>query len=154
MTPGETAKLKQLASAYKQKIQDKRARDAEDLKALNLVKSEGPAVWAEMRQKIKQSVDMLNCEIGDTAISWDDPHSDRIVMTRAEGSIRLEGGFDLAAHAAFFRCPQAAIDMRLVLVVDGGKVEFAPVDQNMMISGVVPRPEDVAYGLVRDLLNC
>jgi hypothetical protein len=155
MTPEEKERLKQLALDYRQKIQDKRAREADDLKTINLLKSEGPTAWAEMHEKIGQSVDMLNREIGDRAISWDyDAHSDRIVMTRAEGTIRLEGGFDLATYAAFFRCPQAGIDMRLVLIVDGGKVRFTPVDENMMRSGVVPRPEDVAYGLVRDLLNC
>jgi hypothetical protein len=153
MTPEETAKLKQLALAYKQKIQEKRARDADDLKTLNLIKNEGPMVWAEMRHKIKQSVDMLNCEIGGMALSWDDPHSDRIIMTRVEGTIRLEGGFDFAAYTAFFRSLEAGIDMRLLLIVDGGKVKFAPVDQDMKISGVITKPEDIAYSLVRDLLN-
>ena len=154
MTPEQMAKLKQLALDYKQKIQDKRARDADDLKTLNLVMRNGPLVWAGLLQEIKQSVDVLNSEIGGRALSCDDPHSDQVAVTRAEGSIRLEGGFDLAAHTAFFRCPEAGIDMRLALIVGGGKVEFALVDQNMEISGVIPRPEDVAYGLVYDLLNC
>lgn len=154
MTPEETERLKRLALDYKRKIEDKRAREADDLKTLNLVKSEGPTAWAELRRTIKHSVDLLNREIDGKAISWDDTHSDQMVMTRTEGGIRLEGGFDLELYAAFFRCPEAKLNIRLVLIVDGGKVEFAPVDENMMLSGVVSKPEDFAYGLVSDLLNC
>lgn len=154
MTQEETERLKQLASEYKRKIEDKRTREADDLETLNFVKSEGPAAWAELRRTIKNSVDILNREIDGKTISWDEPNSDHIAITRVEGNIRLEGGFDIELHAAFFRCPEAKIDMRLVLVVDRDKVEFAPVDSSMTITGVIPRPEDVAYGLVRDLLNC
>ncbi len=152
MTLEASGRLRQLAADYKWKIEDKRAREADDIRTLGLVKSEGPNTWAEMRQMVKQSVDALNREIGGTAISWDDLHPDRIVMTRTEDAICLEGGFDLAAHAAFFRCPQAKMDIRLALVVDGGKVRFSPVDSTQRISGILPKPEDFAYELVRDFL--
>jgi len=152
MTPEQSGRLRQLATDYKQKIEHKRAREADDAKTLGLVKTEGPNTWAELRQMVKQSVDALNREIGGTAVSWDDLHSDRIVITRTEDAIRLEGGFDLAAYSAFFRCPPAKIDIRLALIVDGGKVKFSPVDSTQQVSGIVPKPEDFAYELVRDFL--
>jgi len=152
MTDGYAEEIKSLASMYKSKTEQKSvdaARQIEDQKTIQL---EAPKLWAKLRQHIKDNVDGFNRELGRTAISWDDIHSDRVAMTRVDDGLKLEGGFDASISTAFFRCLPAKIDLTLTTTVQFGIVEFAVIDRNTTTIHVNKLP-DISNGLLRDFVT-
>jgi len=148
---GYAEEIKALALMYKEKTEQKSvdaARQIEDQKTIRL---EAPNLWAKLRQQIKDNVDGFNREVGRTAISWDDIHSDRIAMTRVDDGLKLEGGFDASISTAWFRCQPAKIELSLTTTVQFGIVEFAVIDSKTSAIRV-NKTEDVANGLLRDFV--
>jgi len=144
--------IKNLARQYKEKLKQKELEMLAFTEERRLLKDLGGKRWAELRQLIKSKVDEFNAEMEQPAISWDDNHSDRISMTRRADGVKLEAGYDSLATTAFFRCPQAAIDVSLTQVVRGNDVVFVAINPQTKIE-FVNDPESVAYGLMRDFLS-
>jgi hypothetical protein len=151
MTDGYADEIKALASIYKKKTEQTSADTARQIEDQKTIQLEAPKLWAKLRQQIKDNVDGFNLELGRTAISWDDIHSDRIAMTRVDDGLKLEGGFDASISTAFFRCLPAKIDLTLTTTVQFGIVEFAVIDRNTTPIHVKMEP-DVANGLLRDFV--
>jgi hypothetical protein len=140
-----------LAEEYKSKIQQKELDKAAFTEEQRLLRTLGPKRWAEMRQLIKEQVDQLNVEMGHEAISWDDPHSYRISITRKGDGAKLEGGYEEQKKLAYFKSPKTAINLQLTQVVRQNDVVFMTANPNTKAE-FVNTAYDIAYGLVRDFL--
>jgi hypothetical protein len=134
------------------KLQQKELEKVSFTEEQRLLRTLGPKRWAEMRQLIKEQVDQFNVEIGHEAISWDDPHSHRISITRKEDGAKLEGGYEESTKVAYFKSPKTAIDLQLTQVVRQNDVVFVTANPNTKAE-FVNTAYDIAYGLVRDFLS-
>jgi len=141
--------MKDIAREYKDKLEQKKLNKTVFVEEQRLLSTLGPKRWAELRQLIKERLDGFNAEMGYEAISWDDPHSDRISMTRKDDGIKLEGGYDEPIKTAFFRSKALEVDVVLTQVVQGNDVVFV----NTKVSPFVIAPQEIAYNLIRDFLS-
>jgi hypothetical protein len=118
-----------------------------------LLASEGPKWWQELRQLIKEKRDLFNAEVKREALSWNNVHSDRISMTRVNDGVHLEVEFDESTRAARFQCARAKSDLTLSLAVVGGQVEFVKFDSSTGTQHL-NKTHDIAYELLRQFLCC
>jgi hypothetical protein len=144
--------MKNLAEEYKSKIQQKELDKAAFTEEQRLLRTLGPERWAEMRKLIKEQVDQFNVEMGHEAISWNDPHSYRISITRKKDGAKLEGGYEEPTKVAFFKSPKTAINLQLAQVVRQNDVVFVAINPNTKAE-IMNTAYDVAYGLIRDFLS-
>ncbi len=151
MTPEEVEGFKEMAREYESVLKDKWAKSALERQNQQLIYSDGPKKWAELRQRMKDAVDLINRESSPPTISWDDSHSDRIEMTRIEDGRKFEGGFDSVAKVAFFYCRPAQINLKLHFFVDAGQLEFVVWDQEARAT-YINKLHDLAYLLLRYFL--
>jgi hypothetical protein len=147
----EKDEIEELALAYKRKTDEKAAFDAQQAADLKTARDEAPKLWARLREQIKKNVDKFNTTFGGQAISWDDIHSDRVVMTRRADNTKLEGGFDASVLVAFFRSP-VNIDLTLKVVVQAGVADAFMVESKNS-GGHVRTIEEIATDLIRDFVT-
>ena len=144
--------IENLAEECKTKFQQKELEKVAFTEEQNLLRTLGPKRWAEIRQLIKKQVDQFNMEIGHEAVSWDDPHSYRISITRKKDGAKLEGGYEESTKLAYFKSPKTTIDLQLTQVVRQNDVVFVTVNPNTKAE-FVNTAFDIAYGLVRNFLG-
>lgn len=141
-----------LVAKYKQKLEAKKLEDTAFVEKQRLLNTLGTKRWSELRELIKEKLDAFNAAIGYEAVSWDDLHADRVAMTRQDDDVKLEGGYDEAVRAIFFRCPQEKINVAMTQVVRGSDVVFV-VTNTTTHNIVVNSAEEIARGLLRDFLG-
>jgi hypothetical protein len=153
MDDGELQNIRSLAADYREKVRQKVKQDDLLLEHRNMIKTQGQNRWNDLREKISEAVQALNSEYGGKAINWESVRADQILLTRIQGSIKLEGGFDDSTYTVFFRCPPAEIEVKYELAVEGGRVEFTHLNPSTHVPSVYPI-EGIAYMLLQELLRC
>jgi hypothetical protein len=147
-----TNEMKDLASEYKKKLE----RDGLDKLAFverqRLLTTLGPKRWTELRTLIKQKLDEFNTEMETEAVSWDDPHSSRIAITRKNDGVKLEGGYEGGTSTLFLRSKPLKIDMVFTQSVQGDDVVFVFTNPETKHPSV-NTAEEIASGLLRDFLS-
>jgi hypothetical protein len=157
------SEMKVLAAQYKQKLEKQKLDKTIFSREQKLLEAKGPGQWAELRRLIRQDLEEFNAEVGHEAVSWNDPHSNRVAvswndphsnrvsMTRKDDGVTLEGAYDEKSKSASFRSP-SGIDRSFQQSVQGDDVVFMSTDAATKIA-TPHTTEQVATSLLRAFLG-
>jgi hypothetical protein len=144
--------VKELADEYRKRMQRAEIDKTVFVQEQKLIETDGPRLWTELRGLLKSKTEAFNREMERESLSWDDPHSNRVSITRTDDGVTLDGGYDEAAKAVFFRCPAAKINDRFVVAVKHSGVALVYIDPATRAQ-TVNTPQQIAIGVMRNFLR-
>ena len=157
------SEMKVLAAQYIQKLEKRKLDKTVLLRDQKLLDAKGPKQWVELRQLVRQDLDEFNAEVGHEAVSWNDPHSNRVAvswndphsnrisLTRKDDGVTLEGFYDDQSKTASFRSA-SGIEISFRQNVQGDDVVFVLTDPKTKVAAPYTS-EQVATSLLRAFLG-
>ena len=145
--------VKKLAGQYKQRLEQENLANRRFLEERELIKTQGPKLWSDLRDLIRSKRDGINNELGPSEVlSWEEPNSNHWIMRRQHDSAALEGVFDPLHYAATFRCEEAKIYLELHISAKSGQAEFVQRNSAAQVEAI-NKPANIAHGLMSEFLN-